>query len=669
MNGDGGNEARTPPQALSAIGRALYETSLSTTSNLPSHKQQPTQPDGTVATTPAAKRERADSLKQMLPPPAAQRAKGKGHKPSPIVTANLDHAPAVTISSARGGDKSNPRRWSKVEDESLRLAVERSGERNWKAIADQVAGRNHTQCLQRWTKVLKPGLIKGHWTPEEDAKLRTLVAEGRKNWGQVASHIPGRTSKQCRERWCNHLDPNINKGNYTREEDQLIVDMQAKLGNRWSVIAQQLSGRTEDAVKIRWKSLMRTRRSSRGNEDDDDSVSDDVDDPSQAKPLSTKALDKLQPQVVAKARSAPVKPPPSQIKASSTQPSHHHPPMASSAPPVPTTTHLRQPPDSTVPHHPTYPAAPTGQTSSMRPPTADFLHEHSRPPGTPHPPFSSYSGPRHDLRQPLSSNPPFVHTQQFHPPSTSVYKSPSYPRMPFSMPPPPYPMQHPNHPYDPAYPASGPSAHPTLPPGLHHQLQPPARYLHPSHLPPSVHALPSSYRLHAAAAAREEWGTSHVPRSALVPNEASADYELFHQQRLRLMVQERERAGPTLSPAASPGQAMLTKELEANSERQKRQAIMQNGWKDAAAASGDGSLAEDAAPSAAAYIDQDDMDHHVASRYAEDMEDSGQHDHSNHHLAAHHHAIDDSPDEDPDDGAFRSSSGARHIVVALPPVE
>lgn len=49
---------------------------------------------------------------------------------------------------------------SSSQDESLRLAVERSGERNWKAIADQVPGRNHTQCLQRWTKVLKPGLIK-----------------------------------------------------------------------------------------------------------------------------------------------------------------------------------------------------------------------------------------------------------------------------------------------------------------------------------------------------------------------------------------------------------------------------------------------------------------------------------------------------------------------------
>ncbi|KAF4317814.1 hypothetical protein BBO99_00005972 [Phytophthora kernoviae] len=61
----------------------------------------------------------------------------------------------------------------------------------------------------------------GHWTPEEDAKLRDLVAEGKKNWGQVASLIPGRTS-------------------YTEDEDKIIVEMQAKLGNRWSIIAQQL---------------------------------------------------------------------------------------------------------------------------------------------------------------------------------------------------------------------------------------------------------------------------------------------------------------------------------------------------------------------------------------------------------------------------------------------
>ncbi|KAJ0397689.1 hypothetical protein P43SY_002395 [Pythium insidiosum] len=153
--------------------------------------------------------------------------------------------------------KANPRRWTKEEDDALRQAVENHKEKNWKAIAAQVPGRNHTQCLQRWTKVLAPGLVKGHWSPHEDELLKRLVAGGNKNWGEVAAKIPGRTSKQCRERWHNHLDPNIVRGAYTPEEDRIILEAQARLGNRWSVIAAMLPGRTEDAVKIRWKSHCR----------------------------------------------------------------------------------------------------------------------------------------------------------------------------------------------------------------------------------------------------------------------------------------------------------------------------------------------------------------------------------------------------------------------------
>eukprot|EP00644_Phytophthora_capsici_P017894 jgi/Phyca11/574419/estExt2_Genewise1.C_PHYCAscaffold_620119 len=153
-----------------------------------------------------------------------------------------------------------PRRWTKDEDDALRTAVENHREKNWKAIAAQVPGRNHTQCLQRWTKVLAPGLVKGHWSPHEDELLRRLVATEQKNWGDVASKIPGRTSKQCRERWHNHLDPQIVRGAYTPEEDRLILEAQARLGNRWSVIAAMLPGRTEDAVKIRWKSHCRVWR-------------------------------------------------------------------------------------------------------------------------------------------------------------------------------------------------------------------------------------------------------------------------------------------------------------------------------------------------------------------------------------------------------------------------
>jgi hypothetical protein len=162
------------------------------------------------------------------------------------------------------GPSSAPRRWTDEEDELLRDAVARHNEKNWKAIADQVPGRNHVQCLQRWRKALDPNVVKGHWTAEEDAKLLVLVAENPKNWGHVAKGIPGRTAKQCRERYHNHLDPNIKKGDWTPEEDAIIVEQQWQLGNKWALIASSLSGRTENSVKIRWKSIQRYSKISAG---------------------------------------------------------------------------------------------------------------------------------------------------------------------------------------------------------------------------------------------------------------------------------------------------------------------------------------------------------------------------------------------------------------------
>lgn len=160
--------------------------------------------------------------------------------------------------------KSPPRKWSAEEDKLLTDAVNRFDGRNWKQIAEFVPNRNHTQCLQRWAKVLAPDLRKGQWSAEEDTRLVALVAEMARseegfvrNWAEVADRITGRTTKQCRERWFNHLDPSIKRGNYTAEEDKLIMEQQAMIGNRWSVISGMLPGRTEDAVKIRWKTLTR----------------------------------------------------------------------------------------------------------------------------------------------------------------------------------------------------------------------------------------------------------------------------------------------------------------------------------------------------------------------------------------------------------------------------
>ena len=143
--------------------------------------------------------------------------------------------------------------------------------KSWKVIAEMVPGRDHTQCLQRWSKCLAPGLRKGTWLPHEDQKLKECVRFHQSSiaqsdqpnkkvpWGEVCKVIPGRTAKQCRERWVNNLDPSINKGPWTPQEDQMMIQLHAEIGPCWAAIAKRITGRTENGVKIRWKSLMRTR--------------------------------------------------------------------------------------------------------------------------------------------------------------------------------------------------------------------------------------------------------------------------------------------------------------------------------------------------------------------------------------------------------------------------
>jgi hypothetical protein len=118
-----------------------------------------------------------------------------------------------------GGARRASELWSEAEDQLLRLGVAKHANRNWKSIAEGLENKTAIQCLHRWRKVLDPQVIKGPWTTEEDEKIRMLVTErGPQKWSAIAKHLPGRMGKQCRERWHNHLDPNIKKGPWSDEE-------------------------------------------------------------------------------------------------------------------------------------------------------------------------------------------------------------------------------------------------------------------------------------------------------------------------------------------------------------------------------------------------------------------------------------------------------------------
>ncbi|XP_043712111.1 myb-related protein 308-like [Telopea speciosissima] len=122
---------------------------------------------------------------------------------------------------------------------------------------------------------------KGAWTKEEDDRLIAHIrAHGEGCWRSLPKAAGLlRCGKSCRLRWINYLRPDLKRGNFTEEEDELIIKLHSLLGNKWSLIAGRLPGRTDNEIKNYWNTHIRRQLLSRGI------------DPASHKPLNEQAMD------------------------------------------------------------------------------------------------------------------------------------------------------------------------------------------------------------------------------------------------------------------------------------------------------------------------------------------------------------------------------------------
>ncbi|KAL8919228.1 MAG: hypothetical protein Q9208_006889 [Pyrenodesmia sp. 3 TL-2023] len=139
------------------------------------------------------------------------------------------------------------RRWTTAEDALLREAIRK---------AKGVPGRTNKDCRRRWCNILADGTTKGSWTESEDERLSHAVRENGPKWTQVAAAVGTRNSDQCSSHWSLSLNPHIDYSDWTRVEDEKLIQAVKKHGTNWTMIAAtSLPNRTTLALKNRYSAL------------------------------------------------------------------------------------------------------------------------------------------------------------------------------------------------------------------------------------------------------------------------------------------------------------------------------------------------------------------------------------------------------------------------------
>jgi hypothetical protein len=194
-------------------------------------------------------------------------------------------APLARTRQYQGSSRANKnQKWTVDDDANLTSLVSGREEIDWTTVAAQFPGKNQQQVTERWTKVLDPRLTKGSWTGAEDqASSEFVKTRGTKSWSKLARLLPGRVGKQCRERWVNHLNPDISHAAFTPEDDRRIIELHRVHGNKWAKIAALMETRSCNAIKNRWNAVLAKRA-----EDDGPAVSAALPEPRERSEIAPK---------------------------------------------------------------------------------------------------------------------------------------------------------------------------------------------------------------------------------------------------------------------------------------------------------------------------------------------------------------------------------------------
>ncbi|KAI0437525.1 hypothetical protein F4803DRAFT_538414 [Xylaria telfairii] len=155
-----------------------------------------------------------------------------------------------------------PKRWSEEEDCILYEETQKqelAGDtKDWHRIAAKLPGRTNKDCRKRWVNKVCGSLKKGPWNKNEDESLLDAVERYGQRWTLVANEVGFRSPDQCAKRWQSKLDPNLEHGGWTIEEDELLLNLVQENGREWKMFQEQnFSKRSTNELKNRYTGLTR----------------------------------------------------------------------------------------------------------------------------------------------------------------------------------------------------------------------------------------------------------------------------------------------------------------------------------------------------------------------------------------------------------------------------